>query len=90
MLQKILDSLFRVFPQADRGFIILRETPNSPLIPKAVKYRRGGQDETVRVSKTVVNRVMDSKEAVLSADAATDSGMLWRTYLTVTLGSAHA
>jgi serine phosphatase RsbU (regulator of sigma subunit) len=73
VLQKILDSLFRVFPQADRGFIILRESPSSPLIPKAVKYRRHDQDDTVRVSRTVVNQVMATKEAILSADAASDS-----------------
>ena len=73
VLSKILDSLFRVFPQADRGFIILRDTPSSPLIPKAVKYRRNDQDDTVRVSRTVVNQVMETKEAILSADAATDA-----------------
>jgi len=73
VLQKILDSLFRVFPQADRGFIILRDSPGGPLIPKAVKYRRSDQDDTVRVSRTVVNQVLETKEAVLSADAANDA-----------------
>jgi sigma-B regulation protein RsbU (phosphoserine phosphatase) len=73
VLSNILDSLFRVFPQADRGFIVLRgEDPKGPLVPKAVKYRRGGQDDTVRISKTVVNQVMESKQAILSADAAKD------------------
>lgn len=73
VLNKILDSLFRVFPQADRGFIILRDSPTSPLVPKAVKYRRKDQDDTVRVSRTIVNQVMESKQAILSADAASDS-----------------
>ncbi len=73
VLQKILDGLFRVFLQADRGFIILRDTPYSPLIPKAVKHRRSDQHGPVRFSRTVVNRVMEAKEAILTADAASDS-----------------
>ncbi len=73
VLPKILDSLFKVFIQADRGFVVLRETAEGPLIPKAVKYRRNQTDDTVRISRTVVNQAMNTKEALLSADAATDS-----------------
>ena len=39
VLPKMLDSLFKIFIQADRGFIVLH-APDGPLIPKAVKYRR--------------------------------------------------
>lgn len=73
VLPKILNSLFNVFIQADRGFVVLREAPGGPLIPKAVKYRRDEGDDTVRISRTVVNQAMDSKEALLSADATTDT-----------------
>ncbi|PHS11064.1 MAG: protein serine phosphatase [Blastopirellula sp.] len=71
VLPKVLDSLFKIFLQADRGFIIVREA-DGQLIPKWTKSRREGDDE-VRISKTVVNHVIDSKEAILSADAATDT-----------------
>ena len=30
VLPKLLDSLFAVFPQADRGFIVLRDPANQP------------------------------------------------------------
>ena len=73
VLPKILDSLFKVFIQADRGFVVLRESAEGPLIPKAVKYRRDKADDTIRISRTVVNQAMSTKEALLSADAATDS-----------------
>jgi serine phosphatase RsbU (regulator of sigma subunit)/pSer/pThr/pTyr-binding forkhead associated (FHA) protein len=73
VLPKILDSLFKVFIQADRGFVVLRESADGPLIPKAVKYRRSEGDDTIRISKTVVNQAMNTKEALLSADAATDA-----------------
>ncbi len=72
VLPKILESMLKVFVQADRGFVVLQEGENGPLIPKAVKYRRDASDDTVRISRTVVRQVMESKEAILSADAATD------------------
>jgi serine phosphatase RsbU (regulator of sigma subunit) len=73
VLPKILDSLFKIFVQADRGFILLYETAGGPLVPKAVKYRRADADERARISKTIVNEVLASKQAILSADAASDS-----------------
>lgn len=72
ILPKILDSLFKIFLQADRGFIVLRDEEGGPLIPKAVKHRRDDDDETIRISRTIVDQVLGSREAILSADAATD------------------
>jgi serine phosphatase RsbU (regulator of sigma subunit)/pSer/pThr/pTyr-binding forkhead associated (FHA) protein len=73
VLPSVLDSLFRIFLQADRGFIVLRERPGGRLVPKAVKCRRQEDTETIRISRTIVNNVMATKEAILSADAATDA-----------------
>jgi sigma-B regulation protein RsbU (phosphoserine phosphatase) len=73
VLPRILDSLFKVFVQADRGFIVMQDNPNAPLVPKAVKYRRAGTDDAVRISRTIVREAMTSKQAILSADAANDS-----------------
>jgi phosphoserine phosphatase RsbU/P len=73
VLPKLLDSLFAIFLQADRGFIVLRDGRSGRLVPKAVKHRRLDDLETVRVSRTIVNNVMKTKEAILSADAATDA-----------------
>jgi serine phosphatase RsbU (regulator of sigma subunit) len=72
VLPKLLDSLFIIFPQADRGFIVLRDPQTTRLAPKAVKYRRREDSQTVRISRTIVNNVMATKEAMLSADAAND------------------
>ncbi|MBL9122917.1 MAG: SpoIIE family protein phosphatase [Planctomycetaceae bacterium] len=73
VLHKILDSLFKIFTQADRGFVVLRMTEGGPLVPKAVKHRRPGAEETIRISRTIVNQVMSTKEVILSADAASDA-----------------
>jgi len=73
VLQKILDSLFAVFIQADRGFIVLKEGGTDRLVPKAVKRRREQEDDQIRISRTIIREVMARKEAILSADASTDS-----------------
>jgi serine phosphatase RsbU (regulator of sigma subunit)/pSer/pThr/pTyr-binding forkhead associated (FHA) protein len=72
VLSKLLDSLFKIFIQADRGFVILR-TPEGILVPKAVKHRRADMEDQARISRTIVNQVMTTQEAILSADAANDS-----------------
>jgi sigma-B regulation protein RsbU (phosphoserine phosphatase) len=73
VLTKVLDSLFKIFIQADRGFVILKDPASEALIPKAVRYRRGDDSDSIRVSRTIINQVMQKKEAILSNDAAGDS-----------------
>jgi len=72
ILPKVIDSLFNIFLQADRGFIIMRPKPGGPLAPVATKARRG-DDEGMRVSRTIVERAMSEKKAILSADMAADA-----------------
>ncbi len=73
VLPKLLDSLFSIFVQADRGFVVLRDRQSGRLVPKAVRHRREHTEGPARISRTIVNSVMASKEAILSADAATDA-----------------
>lgn len=72
VLPSVLDSLFNIFIQADRGFIMLMDA-NGQLTPRWVKTRRPDQEETVRVSRTVLREVMQTKEAIISLDAGSDS-----------------
>ena len=73
VLPNLMDSLFAIFPQADRGFIVLKDQATDRLIPKVVKYRRDEDEATIRISRTIVNSVITSKKAILSADAAADA-----------------
>ncbi|MHB1038043.1 MAG: SpoIIE family protein phosphatase [Pirellulales bacterium] len=73
VLMKLLDSLFAIFPQADRGFIALVPTDGGKLVPRAIRHRRPDAEETIRISRAIVNRVMAGTEAILSADAANDA-----------------
>jgi serine phosphatase RsbU (regulator of sigma subunit) len=70
VLPKLLDGLFKIFVQADRGFIVLREGEH--LAPRWTKVRRESDDDTIRISRTICNQAMETKEAILSADAASD------------------
>ena len=72
VLPKVLDSLMTIFPHGDRGVIVLRDGPSGKLVPRALKHRRPELVDTVRISRTIVQGVMASKEAILSADAASD------------------
>ncbi len=73
VLPKLLESLFKIFVQADRGFVVLRGPAEGQLLLKAVKQRRPDGDESIRISRTIINDVLTNKQAILSADAATDS-----------------
>lgn len=73
LLPKILDSLFGIFPGADRGCILLKDGANGQMIPRAIKHRRPGEDESVKLSRTIVNKVLTEKTGILSADAASDA-----------------
>lgn len=72
MLPKILDTLFAVFPHADRGCILTKDELSGRMVPRAIKHRRGESDESVKISRTILQQVLEEKQAILSADAASD------------------
>ncbi len=71
VLPKVLESLFQIFSQADRGFIVLKNDKGE-LIPRWMKARRPDQEDTLRLSGTIMRHVMEEKQAVISLDAAND------------------
>jgi serine phosphatase RsbU (regulator of sigma subunit)/pSer/pThr/pTyr-binding forkhead associated (FHA) protein len=71
LLPKVVEKLFQVFRQADRGFIILKE--DGKLIAKVIRTRREGEDDKTTFSRKIVNRCMDNGQAILSEDASSDS-----------------
>ena len=73
VLPKVLESLFDIFPSADRGFIVMKNADDT-LTPRWVKTRQAQDEtETVRISRTIIRNVMESGEAILSLDATEDS-----------------
>ena len=73
VLRKILDTLFKIFFQADEGFIILRDENSENLAIRASKTRKPQDHATLPISMTIVRQCMDSGTAILSANALDDS-----------------
>jgi serine phosphatase RsbU (regulator of sigma subunit)/pSer/pThr/pTyr-binding forkhead associated (FHA) protein len=72
LLPKIVDSLFQVFRQADRCFIIQAEDGNQKLIPKVIKTRRPQDESNARFSRSIVRQCLETNQAFLSDDASAD------------------
>jgi serine phosphatase RsbU (regulator of sigma subunit)/pSer/pThr/pTyr-binding forkhead associated (FHA) protein len=77
LLPKIVDSLFHLFRQADRAFLILAEdaaAPSAPprLVPKVIKTRRAADESTARFSRSIVRQCLEKGQAFLSGDATKD------------------
>lgn len=72
VLPRILDGLFKIYAQADQGFIMLQSPERKKLVVKATKARRTEDEDSIRVSTTVVRQTIMSGSAILSADAVGD------------------
>ena len=73
LLTQVADTLFGVFRQADRCFVILLDDANR-LIPKEVKTRRPNTGDD-RFSQTIVRRCLDTGQSFLTEDATSDSAL---------------
>ena len=72
LLNQIMDRLFGVFPQADRGFIMLKADESEELVPRAARQRGRDQPEAITISRSIVQKAMGDGVALLSADAMGD------------------
>ena len=75
LLNKIMDLIFVVI-DADHGFLILTgEGDGEELIPVVVKSRENqlGQQDSLKASRTLINRVIRDGVALLTSNAMTDS-----------------
>jgi serine phosphatase RsbU (regulator of sigma subunit) len=73
VLPKILESLFAIFPQADRGFILLRDPDTGQMVTKAVRHRNPQEDDAPSISRTILDQAVQTGRAILSADARFDA-----------------
>ncbi|HMO34765.1 MAG TPA: SpoIIE family protein phosphatase, partial [Gemmatales bacterium] len=69
LLPKILDGLFTVFKQADRGFFIVQDA-SGQFVPRAIKTRRERDESSARFSRTILKKCMDNAEALLIEDTS--------------------
>lgn len=70
---RVLELLFRTV-SADRGCILLRDHPDAPLVPRAVRFRDGSSSrESIALSQTIVDHVLRRQQGVLVTDAGQDT-----------------
>jgi len=72
LLEKILDTLFHIFPETQRGFIILRDQNTGELTPRAARVLGPEQENRLNVSQAIVRYLLEQKQAVLSKDVMRD------------------
>src|SRR5690606_18668944 len=63
---------FQIFPQADRGVVLLQDHEADKLVVKASKMRHSHEDDIVEISQTIIKKAIETGQAFLSADAGTD------------------
>ena len=74
LLTRISETLFGLFKQADRCFVIEWEEATDQLRPRAVHTRRPGQ-VSEQFSRTIVRKCLETLHSFLSEDASEESGM---------------
>ena len=73
LVELILEKTF-TFLQPDRGLLMLADEQGG-LRSEKVKYAPGVDPSDIRLSKTLIQSVVDKKNGVLLIDAATDAGL---------------
>jgi serine phosphatase RsbU (regulator of sigma subunit)/pSer/pThr/pTyr-binding forkhead associated (FHA) protein len=73
LMNQVADTLFGVFKQADRCFVLILDENGRP-VPKVMRGRRPALDDT-RFSRTIVKKTVESKQSYLSEDASSDANL---------------
>ncbi|MCL4116573.1 UNVERIFIED_CONTAM: hypothetical protein GTU68_012214 [Idotea baltica] len=69
----ILETMFRLFPQAEEGFILLRDPSDGQLRVRTTLVRNAKEfSDDVHFSMLIVHTAMQTQHAILSSDAASD------------------
>jgi serine phosphatase RsbU (regulator of sigma subunit) len=71
VLEQVLEALFRIFPQAERGFVLFRDPGCQDIRTEAMKVRHPGASPTT-ISRTIYEYVTGEGRAILCEDLAAD------------------
>ena len=73
LVELVLEKTF-TFLKPDRGLLMLADEQGE-MRPEMVKYAPGVDPSDIRLSKTLIQSVVDKKNGILLIDAATDAGL---------------
>jgi sigma-B regulation protein RsbU (phosphoserine phosphatase) len=71
LLRRILEKLFELLPQAERGFVLMKEGNDGHLATRVV-HSRSGEAGPVVTSRSLLREVVEKREGILSADVLGD------------------
>lgn len=72
VVHSVMDLIFEVLP-ADRGVILTVDPHTDEIEPKIVRLRDPAQSEELAISRTIVQKSLDERVAILSRDVRVDS-----------------
>ncbi len=72
VLARVVDLVFDVVP-AERAFLLLRDATDQPLTARVMRNRDGSAPTKTTLSRTIVNKVMRDRVAMLARDALYDA-----------------
>ena len=72
ILSRVADLVFDVVP-AERTFLLLRDSAGEALTARVLRNRDGSAPEHTTLSRTVINKVMGERVAMLASDALYDN-----------------
>lgn len=74
LIEKIMNLIFELFPLAERAFILLTKKRGEAPVPVAARRRDGAIEdaEQLRISRTIVDEVLNKKLSILSVDTLAD------------------
>ena len=73
VLPRMLEGLLDAFPRAERAFVLLADPQSDRLVLRARRTKGKPDTGPLRLSLSLINTVAESRRAILSADAASDS-----------------
>jgi serine phosphatase RsbU (regulator of sigma subunit)/pSer/pThr/pTyr-binding forkhead associated (FHA) protein len=73
VLSQLVQNLLKIFLQADCAYILLTDEVSGRLELKAFQHRDPNNQDSFRISRSILEKVAQSKAAILSDDVANDS-----------------
>ena len=73
LLKKITDSIFEIFPKAERALIITHNEKTGESVPLTAVDKEGNEEKNLAISTTILNEVLNNKNSLLLMDAMSDS-----------------
>ena len=73
VLPQLLQNLLKIFSQADCAYILLSDSQTQRLELRAFKHRNPQNQESFRISRSILEKVASTKAAILSDDIGNDA-----------------